>query len=99
MLPFHRIEWLELEGTLKITEFQPPAMDWLPPPAQAAQGCIQPGLEHLQGWDTHRGDSFGSLFFLDLGGDSRETRSGFRFNPEFGFFFYVLYPNGIWDVA
>ena len=23
-----------------------------PPPAQAAQGPIQPGLEHLQGWGT-----------------------------------------------
>jgi len=23
------------------------------PPAQAAQGPIQPGLEHLQGWGTH----------------------------------------------
>ena len=24
-----------------------------PPPAQAAQGLIQPGLEHLQGWGIH----------------------------------------------
>ena len=24
-------------------------MGWLPPPAQAAQGPIQPGLEHLRG--------------------------------------------------
>jgi len=23
------------------------------PPAQAAQGPIQPGLEHLQGWGVH----------------------------------------------
>jgi len=89
VLPFHRIEWLQLEGTLKITEFQPPAMDWLPPPAQAVQGCIQPGLEHLQGWDTHRGDSFGSLFFLDLGGDSRETRSGLIQNLDFFFTFFI----------
>jgi len=27
-------------------------MGWLPPPAQAAQGPIQPGLEHPQGWGT-----------------------------------------------
>jgi len=24
-----------------------------PPPTQAAQGPVQPGLEHLQGWGTH----------------------------------------------
>ena len=24
-----------------------------PPPAQAAQGLIQPGLEHLRGWGIH----------------------------------------------
>jgi len=29
-----------------------PAMDWLLPPAQAAQSPIR-GLEHLQGWGTH----------------------------------------------
>jgi len=30
-----------------------------PPPAQAAQGPIQPGLESLQGWGTH--SSLGNL--------------------------------------
>ena len=49
------IEWLGLEGTFKAfkTKFQPPAMGSVPPPAQAAQDPIQPGLEHLQGWGTH----------------------------------------------
>ena len=47
------IEWIGLEGTLKITELQPPAMGWFPPPAQAALGPIQPGLEHLQGRGIH----------------------------------------------
>ena len=46
-------ERLGLEGTFKITELQAPATDWLPPPAQAAQGPTQRGLEHLQGWGTH----------------------------------------------
>ena len=45
---FRIAEWLGLEGTLKITELQPPATGWVPPPAQAAQGPIQPGLEHLE---------------------------------------------------
>ena len=46
-------EWLRLEGTLKVIELQPPchgqsclSLD------QAAQGPVQPGLEHLQGWGT-----------------------------------------------
>ena len=54
----HRIiERLVLEGTSEIIKFQPPccrrgsqllnqALD------QAAQGPIQPGVEHLQGWGT-----------------------------------------------
>ena len=41
--------WKEYEST----QFHPPAMGWLTPPAQAAQGPIQPSLEHLQGWGTH----------------------------------------------
>ena len=42
----HRItEWFGLEETPKPTHRQ-----GCPPPAQAAQGPIQPGLEHLQGW-------------------------------------------------
>jgi len=55
----HRvIEWLGLEGIPRITKFQPPchgkgcqlldqALSWV------AQGCIQPGLEHLQEWGIH----------------------------------------------
>lgn len=39
-----------MEKTLKIIEHQPPAVGWLPPPAKAAQGPIQPGLEHIQGF-------------------------------------------------
>ncbi len=35
--------------------FSPKPLSWagLLLPAQAAQGPIQPGLEHLQGWGTH----------------------------------------------
>lgn len=48
---YHRsIEWLGLEGTLKIIELQPPCH----PSVQAAQGPIQPALEYFQGWDIHR---------------------------------------------
>jgi len=43
------IEWLKLEGTLKLTQFQSPAMVKADPTSSAAQGSIQPGLEHLQG--------------------------------------------------
>ena len=35
-----------------IIELQPPALGWLPPPDEAAQGTIQPSLGHLQGWGT-----------------------------------------------
>jgi len=38
---------------LKAHPFSTPAVGWVPPSAQAAQGPIQPGLEHLQGWGTH----------------------------------------------
>jgi len=38
---------------LKTLWFQPPAVGRAaPPPAQAAQGPIEPGLEHLQVWGT-----------------------------------------------
>jgi len=47
------MERLRLERTLKPTWSQPPAVGWLPPPAQAAQGLTPPGLEHLQGGGTH----------------------------------------------
>jgi len=53
--PHRIIEWVGLEATVKptrFTHFHPPAMGWLPPPAQAAQVPIQPGLEHLQGWGS-----------------------------------------------
>jgi len=55
----HKItEWLELEGTSRIMDLQPPChrqghqsphliLD------RAAQGPIQPGLKHLQGWGIH----------------------------------------------
>jgi len=50
----HRIaEWLRLEGNLKLTQPQPLPWVGCPLPAQAAQGPIQPGPEHLQGWGTH----------------------------------------------
>ena len=46
------LEWLRLEETLKL----PQPLPWagLPPPAQAARGPIQPGLECLQNvdWET-----------------------------------------------
>ena len=42
-----------LEQTLNPIKFHLAAMGWLPPPAQAAQGPIQPGLEHFQGWGIH----------------------------------------------
>jgi len=41
-----------LERILKPTQPQPPAVGWLPPPAQAVQGHIRPGLDCLQGWGT-----------------------------------------------
>ena len=46
------VEWLRLEGTLKLTQSH--LMPWagLPPSSSAAQGPIQPGLECLQGWGT-----------------------------------------------
>jgi len=52
---FHRIiEWLGLEGTPRITKFQPPccSQGCQPPHLildQAAKGPIQPALEHLHG--------------------------------------------------
>ena len=47
-----------LEGTPRIMKLQPPhhRQGHQPPhliPDQAAQGPIQPGLEHLQGWTGH----------------------------------------------
>ena len=46
----HRITgWLGLEGASRITKLHPLYLI----PAQAAQGPIQPGLEHLQGWGIH----------------------------------------------
>jgi len=47
----HRItEWFGLEGISKPTQYPPWA--GLPSTSAAAQGPIQPGLEHLQGWGT-----------------------------------------------
>ena len=49
----HRIaEWFGLEGASKPTQPNPCRGQGCPPPAQAAQGPIQPGLERLQGWGT-----------------------------------------------
>jgi len=47
----HRIiEWFELEGTLKVIQFQCPCNRWAHLPLdQVAQSPIQPGLEHCQG--------------------------------------------------
>jgi len=51
----HRIiEWLGLEWHLSPLSSTPLSCAGCHPPAQAAQGHIQPGLEHLQGWDIHR---------------------------------------------
>ena len=56
---YHRItEWPGLEGTSVIMKFQPPChrQDHQPPHLildQAAQGPIQSGLKHLQGWGIH----------------------------------------------
>jgi len=45
ILQFHRnTEWIRLEETLKIIEFQPCCRQGCHPPDQAAQGPIQPGL-------------------------------------------------------
>jgi len=52
------IEWLGLEGTSRVIKLQPSCcMEGHQPPYlildQVAQGPIQPGLEHLQGWGIH----------------------------------------------
>jgi len=47
------MECLGLEGTLKLTQFQLLPWAGCPPPAQTAQGPVQPGLECLQGWGIH----------------------------------------------
>ena len=44
------IEWLRLEGTLKIILVPTPLSRAGLPPSEIAQASIQPGLEHLQGW-------------------------------------------------
>ena len=54
----HRItEWPGLEGTSRIMNLQSPChrQGHQPPHLldQVAQGPIQPGLEHLQGWGIH----------------------------------------------
>jgi len=49
---------LGLEGTLKPIHFNPEPRVGCPPSAQAAQGPIQPGLQHLQGWGTHNSVPF-----------------------------------------
>jgi len=51
----HRtIEWIGLEGTLKIIWFQSPCHGQGHLPLdQGAQSSIQPGLEHFQGGGSH----------------------------------------------
>jgi len=50
----HRItEWFALKWILKPTQPRPLPWAGCPLPAQAAQGPIHPGPEHLQGWGTH----------------------------------------------
>jgi len=54
------IEWLGLEGTPRIIKFQHPChRQGCQPPHlvsdQASQGLIQPGLKHLQEWNSHSG--------------------------------------------
>jgi len=52
--PFRMIEWVGLEGTLKIVLFQPPCHDQGHLPLdQVAQNPIQPGLEHFLGGGSH----------------------------------------------
>ena len=55
-LEFHKLtEWFGLEGTLKITWFQPPChRQGHLLVGQAAQSPIQPGLERCQGRGSHR---------------------------------------------
>ena len=45
-------EGFGLEGSLEPTHLNPSCGQGCPPPAQAAQGPIHPGLEHLQRWGT-----------------------------------------------
>lgn len=55
MQHYQRItEWFGLEETLKIIQFQTSAIGkgYLPLD-QVAQGPIQPGLDHIQGWGIH----------------------------------------------
>jgi len=48
------VEWIRLEETLKIIKLQSLHHGQGCHPAdQAAQGCNQPGLDHLQGWGIH----------------------------------------------
>lgn len=58
----HRMVWVERSSGLKSIQFQPlchgqgcPSLD------EFAQGPIQSGLEHLQGWDIQSGNQI--LFF------------------------------------
>ena len=67
-------EWPRLEGTSRIMKLQPPRQrqGHQPPHLilnQAAQGPIQPGLEHLQGWGIH---SLSGQLFQDLTTHSKE---------------------------
>ena len=41
-----------LEGTSQPTQFQLPAVGWVPPTGSGSQDPIQPSPEHLQGWGS-----------------------------------------------
>jgi len=57
----HRIiEWLGLEGVSRIIKLQPPYLML----GQAAQGPIQPDLEHFQGRGTHNLSERSNSYFL-----------------------------------
>jgi len=43
---------------LKYHTLPSPAAGWLPPAAQDAQGPIQPGLGHPQGWGSGSGQLY-----------------------------------------
>jgi len=61
----HRvIEQFVLEGTLQTTLPQHLLWAGCHPPDQAAQGPIQPGLGHLQGWDIKLKQSTTALIWF-----------------------------------
>ena len=80
----HRtMEWFGLEGILKPIQFLPLCNgQGCHPPHQAAQGPIQPGLQHLWGWGIHSfsGQPVPVLHYID--------------NEEFP---PNIYPHSVWN--